>query len=32
MGEELAGQQTLEVVTLVFVEQDGRWLIDDQTS
>jgi copper transport protein len=31
-GEELAGQQTLEVVTLVFVQEDGRWLIDDQVS
>ena len=29
-GEELVGQQSLEVVTLVFVQQDGRWLIDDQ--
>ncbi len=29
-GEELAGQQTIEVVTLIFVQQDGRWLIDDQ--
>jgi len=31
LGEELAGQQTLEVVTLVFVQESGRWLIDDQT-
>lgn len=29
-GEEIAGQQTLEVVTLIFAQQDGRWLIDDQ--
>lgn len=28
-GQELPGQQTLEVATLVFVQQDGVWLIDE---
>ena len=29
-GEELTGRQTLEVVTINFVQQNGRWLIDEQ--